>query len=340
MIKAVVWDLDRTLLDGVMLESVATPTKKDGVDEIIARLHERGIVNSIASRNPTETAEAAVASLEWPAPFIAPQYGWGDKSESLKRIASHLDIELAALAFVDDDPYERAEVAAHAPQVLVLSPEDVAGALDWPQFSPRTVTAEARGRAQSYLDIQERERAAREFTGTRADFQRYCGTRITIRRAGQRDVARFSELSLRTTQFNSRGMGLSESDVAEGINADDRLFVCIELGDRFGDDGVIGGIAVTTCESRWRADLVMMSCRAMGRGVIEAALTWLAGAARDSGAGEVIIPLRPNERNVPLRLALVADGYRAHKPTDGVADFARRLGEDEGELDEWVKVDT
>ncbi len=341
MIKAVVWDLDRTLIDGVMLESQKTPAKRDGIDEILASLHARGILNSIASRNPSEVAESAVNGFQWPAPFVARQYGWGDKSQSLRRIAQQLHIALDAVAFVDDDPYERAEVAARAPEVLVLSPDDVADALHWPQFNPPTVTDEARARADNYLHAQERDRAAQQFTGSREDFQRYCRTRVRIRTAHMADVARFSELSLRTTQFNSQGMGLSESAVTDRLNDDGYGVTCIALSDRFGDDGVVGGVVVAKSESVWRVDLVMMSCRAMGRGVIEATLTWLAREAGAAGVRELLVPLRPNERNVPLRLALVSDGYRAEgKTADGVANFVRPVGSVEGELDEWVKVDT
>jgi hypothetical protein len=55
----------------------------------------------------------------------------------------------------------------------------------------------------------------------------------------------------------------------------------------------------------------MMSCRAMGRGVIEALLAWLARSAARDGAQAMRIPCALNDRNVPLRLALAAAGFRA-----------------------------
>ena len=48
------------------------------------------------------------------------------------------------LAFVDDDPYERAEVSAVLPQVLVLSPEAGADAAGWPEFRPAVGTRGAK----------------------------------------------------------------------------------------------------------------------------------------------------------------------------------------------------
>jgi hypothetical protein len=55
----------------------------------------------------------------------------------------------------------------------------------------------------------------------------------------------------------------------------------------------------------------MMSCRAMGRGVIDALLAWLIRSAAGHGARTLELPSVLNARNVPLRLALAAAGFRA-----------------------------
>jgi hypothetical protein len=54
----------------------------------------------------------------------------------------------------------------------------------------------------------------------------------------------------------------------------------------------------------------MMSCRAMGRGVVDALLAWLVRQAARAGAGRLRVPCVVNSRNVPLRLALAAAGFR------------------------------
>jgi predicted enzyme involved in methoxymalonyl-ACP biosynthesis len=61
----------------------------------------------------------------------------------------------------------------------------------------------------------------------------------------------------------------------------------------------------------WQVGLLMMSCRALGRGVVDALLAWLCRAAAQAGAASVLVPCLVNERNVPLRLALAAAGFRA-----------------------------
>jgi methoxymalonate biosynthesis protein len=328
-VRCVVWDLDGTLLTGVLLEGMAStdarPRIRPGVGDTLARLRERGIVHSIASRNPPRLAAAVVRAVDWPVPFVAPQYSWGAKSDSIRRIAESLRLDTAAAAFVDDDPYERAEVASALPEVVVLSPEEVVGALDWPRFRPAVVTDEGRRRAQSYLDAARRHRAGQRFQGSREEFQRYCRTSITVRSARAADVPRLWELSARTSRFNSRAAVTPESVFTESLAGRGHRTVCVELRDRFGDDGIVGAAVVAVAHQVWRAELVMMSCRATGRGVIDVLLTCLGRAARRGGATRIDIPVRVNERNVPLRVALLSAGFHSTPARGGPVVFGQDL---------------
>src|SRR5204863_306407 len=92
------------------------------------------------------------------------------------------------------------------------------------------------------------------------------------------------------------------------------------LRDAFGDDGLVGGCVVGREAGTWTVPLLMMSCRAMGRGVIDALLAWLVRQAARAGARRLRIPCVANSRNVPLRLALAAAGLRAGRPAAHPAD--------------------
>ncbi len=318
-IKCVVWDLDQTLLSGVYLESAGRPPAPDPVlAGALAELAGRGILHAIASRNPPEAA--AHAARVTGGRFAAAECGWGRKSEAVARIAAGLGIGLDTVAFVDDDPYERAEVSSALPEVLVLSPEDAADAPGWPQFRPPVVTAEARRRGELYQDRRRRQEAERAFGGSREEFLRAAGTRVTIAPAAAGDAPRLLELAVRTRQFNS---GAAAGPVTEGwfaglIAAPDQDVVVVRLRDSFGDDGLVGGCVVDRRDpAAWTVPLLLMSSRAMGRGVIDVLLGWLARAAARQGAGRLDLPCVLTERNVPLRLALSAAGFRA--AADGTA---------------------
>jgi FkbH-like protein len=353
-VKCVVWDLDNTLLSGVWLESGdgEPPPADPAMLAVLAELDSRGILSSVASRNPAGVAGRVRAAAAWPAEFAAPQYGWGRKSESLRRVAAELNIGVDALAFVDDDPYERAEVAAALPAVLVLAPEDVTDALGWPEFGPPVVTAEARRRAEVYAEARRRQQAAAGFGGSRAEFLRWCHTVVSISPAVVADLPRLHELSVRTHQFNSARRAVPEAVLRGWLDSPGHRLAVVRLADRFGDDGLVGAAVVSTDDgavrtdavdsAQWTVELLMMSCRAMGRGVVEALLAWLARSAAAAGAGALRLPVRLDERNVPLRLALVAAGFRADQPTadaDGRTWFARPLTDPLPQPPDWATVD-
>ncbi len=365
MIKCVIWDLDNTLLDGVYLESPGDRPAANA--ELTGVLHElacRGILQAIASRNPPEACRHAAQATDHA--FAAARCGWGAKPAAITAITAELGLTADQVAFVDDDPLERAEVSFSLPDVLVLAPADMPEAAAWPQFSPPVVTAEARRRGELYLQRRARQEEAKAFGGSRDEFLRYCQTTVTIGPASTGDVPRLHELSVRTHQFNSTGTSVAPAELAGLLSSPGHRVVAVRLSDRFGDDGLVGACVLATgpearsrpggpearsrpggpeARSRpggpdWRMDLLMMSCRALGRGVIDALLTWICRAALAAGSARVTMPCVISPRNVPLRIALTAAGFRTSSQavTGRVAEYARDLSEPLAELPSWVQA--
>jgi methoxymalonate biosynthesis protein len=235
------------------------------------------------------------------------------------------------------------------PAVLVLTPEDAAEAPDWPQFSPPVVTAEARRRSQLYSERQQRQEAASAFGGSRDAFLRHVGTRITIGRAEPADLPRLHELSVRTHQLNSGGESITEAELASFLESPAHEVATLRLADDYGDDGLVGAAILTGAGEpvpfrqpvpfMQTVPLLMMSCRALGRGALDALLAWLCRAAVQAGAIELAVPCLVTDRNVPMRLALAAAGLRAEPGAvapDGRALFTRSLDGDLPVLPDWV----
>ena len=84
LVKVVVWDLDGTVWPGVALESEASPEPYAPVVAALDTLAERGILVSVASRNPESVGELVEASPALAGRFVAPQFGWGRKVEALQ----------------------------------------------------------------------------------------------------------------------------------------------------------------------------------------------------------------------------------------------------------------
>jgi methoxymalonate biosynthesis protein len=344
LIKCVVWDIDHTLLDGVYLEAGEQLPPADPVlAGVLRELAGRGILQAIASRNPPEAAQYVqqVTGVG----FAAAECGWGSKAGAIGRIAAGLDLAPGAIAFVDDDLAERAEVAAGLPAVLVLTPEDAAEAPAWPRFSPPVVTAEARRRGEMYAERSRRQAAASEFAGSRDEFLRKVGTRITIGPAEAADAQRLHELSVRTHQLNSSGQPRTEAELAGLIGSPGWQVVTVTLADDYGDDGLVGAaiLAVSAAGAHGSASapLVMMSCRALGRSALDALLAWLCRLAAGTGAAALEVPCLVTERNVPMRLALASAGFRAAPDSagpDGRAIFTRPVTGDLPPLADWVSA--
>jgi methoxymalonate biosynthesis protein len=349
VIKCLVWDLDNTLFAGVYLES---PGQRPPLDPdraaVLTELAGRGILQAVASRNPPDAA--GYASELTGHDFAAVRCGWGAKSAAIAAMLDELGLTAAETAFVDDDAMERAEVSFALPELLVLAPEELPQALTWPQFSPPVLTAEGRRRGELYAQRRARREEAAAFGGSVEEFLRLSGTQVLIATAGPADLPRLHELSVRTHQFSSAGVAVPEATFAELLADADHQVVTVTLSDKFGDDGLVGGCVLGPGPDRWLVPLLMMSCRAMGRGVIGALLSWIALAAARAGAREVALACVLDQRNVPLRVALVNAGFRAdadavdgpwpawarRAEADRIVTYRRALTEPLPGLPDWV----
>ncbi|WP_433251709.1 HAD-IIIC family phosphatase [Streptosporangium sp. CA-135522] len=294
-IKCVVWDLDNTVWDGVLLED-GKVTLRPGVAEVIKVLDERGILQSVASRNHGEAAIEQLERFGLRDYFLAPQIGWSSKSESVAAIAKSLNIGIDTLALIDDQPFEREEVAFAHPGVLCLDAGDVPRIPEMPIFTPRFVTDDSRNRRSMYVGAELRDAAEREFGGTSEDFLATLDMTFTISPATEADLRRAEELSIRTNQLNSTGITYSYEELRGFAESADHLLLVAGLEDRFGSYGKIGLGLVERGAEIWTLKLLLMSCRVMSRGVGTVLLNHVMRLARDAGV-RLQAEFLPNDRN-------------------------------------------
>ena len=87
-IKCVVWDLDNTVWDGVLLEDGEVTSAPAAVVADPQTLDSGASCNSIASRNDHDAAMAKLRELGLDEKFLYPQINWNSKSESIRQIAT------------------------------------------------------------------------------------------------------------------------------------------------------------------------------------------------------------------------------------------------------------
>jgi FkbH-like protein len=306
-LKCLIWDLDDTLWQGTLLEHprvALTP----GVSEIVSELDRRGILQSVASRNDFDVAWRQIAAFGLDDYFLYPQIGWGSKSTSVRTIAEALGIGLDAVAFVDDQAFERDEVRHALPSVTTFGAEDIATLLHRPELELLFPTGESRMRRQMYRANIERRQAEASFAGTKTEFLATLGMRLTIRPAGGDDLARAEELTVRTNQLNTSGRTYDEIELRALIHSPDHLVLVADLEDRYGASGTIGLALIERSVDIWLLTLFITSCRVMSRGVGSIMLTQILQSARDCGV-RLRAEFVPTSRNRIMYVTYKFNGF-------------------------------
>jgi FkbH-like protein len=323
-VKCVVWDLDNTLWDGVLIEDGLDGIRlRAGVVGTIRRLDRRGILQSVASKNDHDNAMAALEHFGLSEYFLHPQISWGPKSAAIAVIADALNIGIDTFAFVDDQEFERAEVRSRHPEVLVLEELSDHTLESAPRFQVE-VTSEAASRRRMYVEEEERAAAAEALApDSYEDFLRSCEMRIEISHLDPESTQRAYELAQRTNQLNIWTTRYTLSQIQDLVDGgSNRRAFTIRAADRFGSYGIVG-LCVFEPEEALVLDL-MMSCRIQGKLVGETFLAWLAASFSTPDR-----PLRARyqstARNTPARNLLDAAGFRPRS--------------ERGDGEEWVRTD-
>jgi FkbH-like protein len=306
--KCVVWDLDNTLWDGVLLEDEHV-VLREGVDHILRVLDQRGILHSIASKNEHSLAMARLEQFGISEYFLYPQINWNSKSSSLKAIAAAHNIGVDALAFVDDQAYERAEVAAVLPGTLCIDALDIQSIPTMPRMTPGLVSKDAGARRQMYLSDIARRKAEQEYTGPSEGFLRSLNMVCTIGPAQEGDLHRAEELTVRTSQLNSTGYTYSYAELDRLRVSDDHALLMAALEDRFGSYGTIGLALVHRAIDVWTIKLLLMSCRVAARGIGTIMTNHIMRTARDAGVS-LRAEFIPTDRNRIMYVTLKFSGFK------------------------------
>ena len=241
MVKCVIWDLDNTLLSGVYLESGPQPPPPDPAMVAVAASCATG---ASSTRSPAGTRRrrpqyaAQVTGLE----FAAAECGWGRKSDAVRRIIADLGLAPDAVAFVDDDLYERAEVSFAVPRgagavagghgrrrrLAGVQPPGGHGRGPPPRRDVRRAAAPAGG-GPGVRRVQGRVPALLRHPGDDRPGDR--GRRAAAARA----VGAHASVQHRPARPWPR------PELAALAGSAEHQVTTVRLADRFGDDGLVGG---------------------------------------------------------------------------------------------------
>lgn len=315
-IKCVVWDLDDTLWKGVLLEDGAVELS-DEVLRVVRTLDERGILQSIASRNEHSHALAKLEELRLAEYFLYPQISWSTKAAAIERIAAEINIGLDSVAFIDDQPFELDEVRHSLPSVTCIPAAEIERLLDMPELMPRFITEDSRVRRQMYFSDFKRRQVEAEFVGPKEEFLATLGMVFAIAPAREEDLKRAEELTVRTHQLNTTGYTYSYEELDGFRRSGGHLLLVASLEDKYGTYGKIGLALVERAPEAWAIKLLLMSCRVISRGVGTVMINYIRRLAREHGVA-LRAEFVPTDRNRMMYVSYKFAGFRELTRRDGL----------------------
>jgi FkbH-like protein len=308
-IKCVVWDLDNTLWDGVLVEGDDV-VLRHGIAETLKYLDERGILISIASKNDFDSALAKLEQFGIADYFLYPQIDWLPKGQKIKNIAQRLNLGLDTFAFIDDNPFELEEVSRTSPEVVCIRAEEMDSLIVDPRFQG-SVTDESRQRRHFYRDQISRETDLSSFGQDYTSFLRSCDIVLELAPYSGKDQERVAELVQRTNQLNFSGRKYSRAALNEVIDDPGLEKYVLRCADRYGSYGTVG-----FCMVRQTAEVIqvvdfMLSCRVQGKFIEQSLFSHLLEHHNAQQARTIWVNFRQTDRNTPARGVLDTLGFRA-----------------------------
>ena len=335
VLKCLVLDLDNTLWGGVVGDlghlGVEIGAHGDGeaffhFQSYLLALKRRGVILAVCSKNELENAlrpftdnPDMVLKRNDIAVFIA---NWDNKADNIRSIRERLNIGLDSIVFIDDNPFERNLVRQLAPEVVVPEmPEDPADYVRFLSglnlFEATSFSAEDGRRADQYKEEAYRLelRAAVSVVG---EYLSSLKMMIRVARFDPENIARISQLTQRSNQFNLTTQRLNEAECRQ-MMLDEQHYIPLSasLSDRFGDHGLIGIITLKPEGDCLTITNWLMSCRVLARGVEEYLMAHVVELAQIQGFSRIAAEYIPSPKNGMVKEFYARFGFEQVSEKDG-----------------------
>jgi FkbH-like protein len=329
--KVIVVDCDNTLWSGVCGEAGAIGVEigpaRRALQQFLMRQVERGWLLCLSSKN--EERDVIEVFTRNPGMLLQMEHltawkvNWQAKRDNLRALSVELGLHLDSFIFLDDDPFECNQAMTMCPEVLTIQipweeSRIEAALLNIWEFDQRISTGDDRQRTAYYRQNAERSRA-REQTASLEEFLRSLELEVEFEPIRSETIARACQLTERTNQFNLNGIRRSAGELRALMNDRSRTCQLVSARDRFGDYGIVGLSVARVLGERFQVETLLLSCRALGRGIETRLMENLAATARALGVTEVEFDYRSTAKNGPLQTFLGGIGISGQSNSLGVS---------------------
>ena len=284
-IKLIIWDLDETLWKGTLSEEgVAIPEENR---QLLFRLTDIGIVNSICSKNDFAPVKDRLDAEGLWELFVFPSINWEPKGSRVKQLIEDMQLRAANVLFLDDNPSNREEVRFFCPEIMVDGPEAIPQLLE--EASKKEKKDADHKRLKQYKVLEEK-REAKSGYSSNEEFLLASNIRVEIAYDCLAHLERIHDLILRSNQLNFTKVRSTEEELRATLEDPAVESGYAYVTDRFGDYGIVGFYALKERE------LIhfVFSCRTLGMGIEQYVYNRL-GRPALTVVGEVISDLTMEE---------------------------------------------
>lgn len=310
-LKALVFDLDNTLYDGILgedgIDGIVLTEEHKKLQNHIKALQKQGFFICIASKNEEEDVRELFSRrkdfpLRWE-DFAALKVNWKNKSENLLELAKILNIGLESIIFIDDNPAEIQNVemtSIPVKTILAESPKSVLQILSLcPGLLKLKRSAEDSIRSKDIKANAQRVEMAKKLTAE--EYFSKLGIELIYSINDEAQIHRVSELFNKTNQFILCYKRYSETEVKTLMQNPKSLIITIKMSDILSDSGIIAILAAHKEADRLVVDELTVSCRALGRNLENVMLPKLLQIAQKQLSTNSVVQInyKQGPRNTP-----------------------------------------
>ncbi len=310
-LKALIFDLDNTLYEGVLGEDGYSGIQlTEGhlrLQKKIKRLKEDGFFLGIVSKNQQEDV-LEMFSKRKDFPLQADDFdqiicSWNQKGDSILLIANRLNIGTDSMLFVDDNIGELISVNHQIGDIKCLKAEEnaeqtLAYLENYPGLLKLHHGFEDTVRSADLNANIEREALKNRLN--EQDYIRSLKVRLVYNINNTSQAIRISELANKTNQFIFNYKRYTVGQIMDIMQSTGGIVIAVELSDRLSDSGIIGVCVAKKEREILKVEEIFVSCRALGRGIdpliVEGAINV---AAEYMNVTCVQIQFQKGERNIP-----------------------------------------
>ena len=244
-VKLIIWDMDETFWKGTLSDGEVSPIA-DNI-KLVKNLTDRGIVNSICSKNNFDKVRDVLSSEiflnVWDF-FVFPSIDWTAKGHRVDAIIRNMNLRPVNCLFVDDNLNNLNEARFINPDLQIATPEELQRIMetDAPVFKGKDDSCHSRLNQYKIL-IQS-------------------GIKVEMI---EKDLPleRIHEMIHRNNQLNFTKDRISPDEVKAVFTDPAVRSGVVHVADKYGDHGIVGCYAVKDN----RLLQFVFSCRILGMGV-------------------------------------------------------------------------